>query len=143
MIVRHIIFVILMLWVIYQDFKDMTIPDAVHVGLLTNAFLFNVLTDEMPVRTACYGFLIGGVFLMILFLFGGMGLGDVKLMAALGTWFGLAIINVILLSFIVGLIFALAFYIKTKNRKAQVPFGPSIATAAMIIWFSGISLIGI
>lgn len=142
MLIRNIIFVLLLLWAIWQDFKDMTIPDTVHVGLLTNAFLFNVLTGEMSVKAACWGFIIGGGSLLLFFFFGGMGFGDVKLMAALGTWFGLATINVLLLSFIVGLFFALAYFIKKKDRKAQIPFGPSIATAAMIVWFTGITFIG-
>lgn len=140
---RDIIFVLLMIWVIYQDFKDMIIPDTVHVGLLTNAFLFNILSGQMSIKTACIGFIMGGILLFILSCTGKMGFGDVKLMASLGAIMGYAIIDVFFLSFIIGLVFAIAYYVKLKNWEAQIPFGPSIAIAAMIVWFTGISITGI
>ncbi len=69
----------------------------------------------------------------------GMGMGDLKLIAALGLVFGWPdIIMIAALSFIVGSIFSLpALVFRKKHLKSFIPFGPFIATAAAIVFFFG------
>ena len=66
-----------------------------------------------------------------------MGLGDVKLMGALGLYFGLiptCIISV--LSFLIGAIISIMIMIAKKNRKdGYIPFGPFIVLATIITIF--------
>jgi prepilin peptidase CpaA len=58
---------------------------------------------------AAVGFLAGGGVVFLMFVLGGMGGGDVKLMAALGAWLGPAgVINVFLVAAIFGLIVVLS-----------------------------------
>lgn len=66
-----------------------------------------------------------------------MGLGDVKLMGALGLYFGLAnIIVVALLSFLIGAILSIFLLItKIKKTDEYIPFGPFIAIGAFITIF--------
>ena len=62
-----------------------------------------------------------------------MGLGDVKLMGALGLYFGLAnIIIISLVSFLVGAILSI-FLLVTKIKKTDeyIPFGPFIVISAI------------
>lgn len=66
-----------------------------------------------------------------------MGLGDVKLMGALGLYFGLANIVIIsLVSFLVGAILSIFLLItKIKKTDEYIPFGPFIVIGAFISIF--------
>ena len=68
-----------------------------------------------------------------------MGFGDAKLMAAIGTFFGLKSIPLILFfSSITALIIVLPSLInKTRNLKAEIPFGPYILISAIFYYFYG------
>ena len=85
----------------------------------------------------------GGIFLLIA-LFSllvyrkvGMGMGDVKLMAVLGLFFGFAnIVQVFVFSFFIGAIISI-FLLITKIKKSDdyIPFGPFIVIASFITMF--------
>ena len=66
-----------------------------------------------------------------------MGMGDVKLMGALGLYFGrfdIAIISV--LSFLIAAIICVGIVLAKKNRKdGYIPFGPFIVMATIIAIF--------
>ena len=66
----------------------------------------------------------------------GMGLGDAKLLAAIGFWFGWASIPFVLFfSSAIALISALPSLIKkTKNLSSQIPFGPYIILATVLFF---------
>ena len=58
----------------------------------------------------------------------GMGLGDAKLLSAIGFWFGwISIPFILFFSSFVALIFAVPGLLnKSKNMSSQIPFGPYI-----------------
>ena len=64
----------------------------------------------------------------------GMGLGDAKLMAVVGFWFGwLSIPFTIFISSTVALVLVIPSLIKkTRNMSAQIPFGPYIIIGCII-----------
>ena len=66
-----------------------------------------------------------------------MGFGDVKLMGALGLYFGLSnIIAVTLLSFLIGALLSIILLAtKIKKMDEYIPFGPFIVMAALICIF--------
>ena len=82
----------------------------------------------------------GGIFLLITVIGGifygkeAMGFGDVKLMGALGLFFGLSNIVVItLVSFLIGAILSIVLLItKIKKSDEYIPFGPFIVVATFI-----------
>jgi prepilin peptidase CpaA len=88
------------------------------------------------------GFALGAVIYGFLSLIGGMGMGDVKLVAAIGAWIGpeqLAI--ALLLTAMAGGLMALGFAIVGgfkgevwKSRK--IPYAPAIAIGTMFSFFS-------
>jgi len=91
------------------------------------------------------GALFGGLLFLVLFLITrgrGMGMGDVKLAAALGFAFGWPdIVLISALSFIIGSVFGLAGIILGKQRmKSMVPFGPFFAAACVIVFFFGFQI---
>ena len=66
-----------------------------------------------------------------------MGLGDVKLMGALGLYFGwVNIIIVSVVSFLVGAILSIGLLItRIKKSDEYIPFGPFIAIGAFVTIF--------
>lgn len=80
----------------------------------------------------------GGIFWIIaLATRGNMGGGDIKLMAALGLWFGLkGNAMIFLLAFVIGSVISLIIIrVKHANGKTKVPFGPFIILASFITLF--------
>ena len=72
-----------------------------------------------------------------------MGFGDVKLMGALGLYFGLTnIIIIALISFLIGAISSI-FLLVTKIKKTDeyIPFGPFIAVIVFVVIFVPYSII--
>ena len=93
------------------------------------------------------GLAIGLIFFLVIVLVSlgkGMGMGDVKLIAALGLLFGWPDIAAIMaLSFIIGGIFAAGYLLVGKKKMSdQLPFGPFIILAATILFFWGAGLAG-
>lgn len=68
-----------------------------------------------------------------------MGGGDIKMAALIGFFLGPYVFLVLGLSFVVGAFVTvpMLFIGKIKSRKQQVPFGPFIAVATLIVMFFG------
>ena len=64
----------------------------------------------------------------------GMGLGDAKLMAVVGFWFGwISIPFTIFISSVVALVLVIPSLLKkTRNMSAQIPFGPYIVIGCIL-----------
>ena len=87
------------------------------------------------------GMIVGsGIFLLITLIGGliagkeAMGFGDVKLMGALGIYFGLSnTIVIIIMSFLIGAVLSILLLItKIKKTNEYIPFGPFIVIATFI-----------
>lgn len=134
---NYIVLIGTSIWIMYSDFKEQIIPDSANLLLLVYGFFISY-----PDLLASFKGVVAGLVLMLLVsLIGPIGGGDVKLMAVLGAWFGLQIIDVFLLSYIIGLGFAIVYYLKYRSFKQEIPFGPSIMLAAIVIYTTNISLI--
>jgi leader peptidase (prepilin peptidase)/N-methyltransferase len=73
----------------------------------------------------------------------GMGHGDFKLMAALGAWCGLkALLPILLIASLVGAILGgLWLWWRGSDRATPIPFGPFLAVAGAIQFFSGLGVV--
>lgn len=118
----------------FIDAQTQLLPDQLTLTLLWLGLLLNINAMFAPLPSAVLGAVVGYMSLWVLYqafkLFTGkegMGYGDFKLFAALGAWFGLTMLPlIILVSSLVGIVFALA------NRLGwgkQTPFGPYLALA--------------
>lgn len=135
----------------FVDLDIMEIPDIFVVSLLLvsvlhkalNCFIYNI---EFGFLDSLLGFLVSGIlFLLIITVSkGGMGGGDMTLIAALGFILGLKKIAVtILLSFLYGSIISIFLLAsKLKTRKDPIPFGPFIVLGffTSLFWGDGIIL---
>lgn len=129
------------------DYKFQIIPNRLNltmfeVGLLL-AFIYGTENINIGIDMLL-GMVVGaGIFLVITLLGGliagkeAMGFGDVKLMGALGLYFGVSgIIYISLIAFLLGAIISV-FLLATKKKKSDeyIPFGPFIVIAALIVTF--------
>ena len=113
-----------------------------EIGLIFT-FLYGLSNVAISINMIL-GLIAGsGIFLLITLLGGfaygkeAMGLGDVKLMGALGLFFGLSnIIVIALVSFLVGAIISIILLVtKRKSATEYIPFGPFIVSAAFVSIF--------
>ena len=126
------------------DYKLQIIPNRLNMTmfeigiiLMFSAGIFNAnIAIDMFL-----GMLTGaGIFLLITLIGGliagkeAMGFGDVKLMGALGIFFGFSnIITITLMSFLIGAVLSiLLLATKIKKTDEYIPFGPFIVIAAFI-----------
>lgn len=115
------------------DLQYELMPDSAHIIILLASLLLFLASDHVSLNSRFIGMLIGGGFMWILYLLGGMGGGDVKLMAAAGFWLGTPYI---IFGLMVG-IFCAAFVglfliiLKKKTRKDRIAFGPYLALGIM------------
>jgi len=115
-----------------------------YPSIIFGFFLWGIFSGMDGLIVSMIGFAIAfGVFLII-FLFGGFGAGDVKYAAAIGAIMGYPmIINWVVISAIVGGIFALALLIRFRLKKAErfemkeslfIPYGPPMTLAVFITY---------
>ncbi|KAB3527590.1 prepilin peptidase [Alkaliphilus serpentinus] len=130
------------------DYYHQIIPDGLNIFIFVLAMIFigskNLATHSFPLSNFLGLLVAGGFFLLIAVLTNGaMGGGDIKLMAALGFWFGLMeVILIIFLSFIIGgILSSMLVLLRMKGRKDYIPFGPFIVIATTIVTFFGKELL--
>ncbi|MEK4325892.1 prepilin peptidase [Paenibacillus sp. FSL R7-0312] len=126
-----------------SDLKFMRIPNKVLLFFLPLLSIAVLLFPETSLGSHLLGAASGGGILLLLALFGGMGMGDVKLMALLGLVLGfpnviLAFLIACLLGTMVGGTLLLTGRIQ---RKQHIPFGPWLAAGALLAFSYGPHLI--
>lgn len=129
------------------DFKEQIIPNRLvltifEIGLLFTFFEGIFSQSGMTLAlNRIEGMIAGGAIFLFITLLGGlisgkeaMGMGDVKLMGALGLFFGFrSIINISIISFFIGAIAIIILLIlKKKKPNEYIPFGPFIVISALI-----------
>ena len=146
-LIKYLILAPILLSVLVIDYKKLIIPNRLNLTMfeigIVIAFLYGfsniAITIDMLLGMVA-GITIFSVITLIGSLFygkGAMGLGDIKLMGALGLYFGLANITTIsIVAFLIGAILAVILLAtKKKSSKEYMPFGPSIVIAAFISIF--------
>ena len=130
--------------IFFIDLKHFIIPNSITFSMMALGFIKSFDPNLNSIFPNYINSLIGGLFgygviFSIIFFYKqirkkeGMGLGDAKLLAVIGFWFGwIAIPFVLFLSSIFALVFVIPDLIK-KNKKmtSQIPFGPYIILATI------------
>jgi leader peptidase (prepilin peptidase)/N-methyltransferase len=140
-----------MIVITFIDLDFQIIPDAITlpgivVGLVGASF---ILPDPFVVSTVGFknsiaGLLLGGglFFLIAVLSRGGMGGGDIKMMAMVGSFMGWkAVLMTTFLGSLAGSIVGIFLMLfKGKGRKTKIPFGPFLALGVVITLFFGGSI---
>lgn len=129
------------------DYKIQIIPNRLNLTIFEVGLIFLFIFGLQNLNIAkdmFFGMFVGGGIFLLITLIGGliagkeaMGLGDVKLMGALGLFFGVVdIIIISVLSFLIGAIISIFIIATKKNREdGYIPFGPFIVIATFITIF--------
>lgn len=139
------LFISLLIIITVSDIAYMLIPNKILLFFLPLIALGRILSPLEPWWDSLLGAAIGfGILLLIAVVSkGGMGGGDIKLFFIIGLVLGT--INTLLTLFlaaVIGMIVGLIILKRqNKGRKTPIPFGPSIALAAIIVYFFGDSML--
>ncbi len=139
------ILALIFLIIFFIDLKHYIIPNVLTFPLMILGFIKSFDPNLNSIFPNYINSLIGGVFgyiiiWSIIFFYKqvknkeGMGLGDAKLLAVIGFWFGwIAIPFVIFSSSIVALISVVPSLLnKTRKFSSQIPFGPYIVFGCIL-----------
>ena len=139
------ILALIFLIIFFIDLKYYIIPNVLTFPLMFLGFIKSFDPNLNSIFPNYINSLIGGVFgyiiiWSIIFFYkqvknkDGMGLGDAKLLAVIGFWFGwIAIPFVIFSSSIVALISVVPSLLnKTRKFSSQIPFGPYIVIGCIL-----------
>lgn len=131
----------------FVDIKAQIIPNETNfIGFLVGIILtYYYITQDYTIGiNKILGMIAGGGIFLLIALISyliykkvGMGMGDVKLMAMLGLFFGLEnTIQIFVFSFLIGAIISIFLLIaKIKKSDDYIPFGPFIVAATFITMF--------
>ncbi len=92
------------------DVRERRIPNSICVALLIAGVIFRLATGGLVGLSECgAGFAVGFGIMFLLYAFGSGGAGDVKFLAAVGSWLGpYHVFMVFILSAILLLLFSIA-----------------------------------
>jgi leader peptidase (prepilin peptidase)/N-methyltransferase len=142
-------FVLALLSLTFVDLDTQLLPDEITLPLLWLGLLFNLNGGFTDIQSAVIGAVAGYLILWsVYWLFKlitgkeGMGYGDFKMLAAIGAWFGWAMLPaVILLSSVAGSIIGICLIVfAKKGRNTAIPFGPYLALGGIAALFWGTQL---
>ena len=143
-LIKYMILAPMLLSVFVIDYKYQIIPNRLNLTIFEIGLImtfFYGLSDVAISINMFLGMLAGGGIFLLITLLGGlfygkeaMGFGDVKLMGALGLYFGLSnIIVITMLSFLIGAILSIILLIlRIKKSNEYIPFGPFIVIGTFI-----------
>ena len=143
-LIKFLILTPMLLSAFIIDYRLQIIPNRLNLTIfeigIIFAFLYGLSNVAITINMLLGMLAGGGIFLLITLLGGlfygkeAMRFGDVKLMGALGLYFGLSnIVIITLVSFLIGAILSIILLVtRIKKTDEYIPFGPFIVIATFI-----------
>lgn len=143
-LIQYMILVPMLISAFVIDYKLQIIPNRLNLSIfeigIIFVFIYGLSNIAISINMILGMFAGAGIFLIITLLGGifygkeAMGFGDVKLMGALGLYFGLSnIIVITLVAFLIGAILSIILLVsKIRKSNEYIPFGPFIVIATFI-----------
>lgn len=141
---------------VYTEITAHRIPNAITLPALLLGVVIGLLPGGLPLANAIVGFLIGFGTFFVVYMFGGMGGGDVKLMGVVGILLGYPlVIPALIYTGFIGAVMAVVMLIwkrpakpKTTDENSEeadeeedapmtIPYGVAIALGAILALMSG------
>lgn len=125
----------------FIDLDTHLLPDNITLPLVWFGILFNLITQSIPLEESVIGATAGYLSLWsIYWVFKlttgkeGMGYGDFKLLAAIGSFLGWkALLIVIMFSSSLGALISLSLVLFGKSKRGEhIPFGPYLSVSGVI-----------
>ena len=131
--------------IFFIDLKHFIIPNSITFPMMALGFIKSFDPNLNSIFPNYINSLIGGIFgygiiWLIIFFYKqirnkeGMGLGDAKLFAVIGFWFGwISLPFIIFLSSVIALISVIPDLLKkSKRMSSKIPFGPYIIVGTLV-----------
>ncbi|MBU3581130.1 prepilin peptidase [Polynucleobacter sp. AP-Capit-er-40B-B4] len=139
----QIFLILVLLYLAYFDLRTFRLPDIITLPLIFTGLLFNGLSNQgfASFQDSIIGATLGYTGLWLLNSLyralkkqNGIGMGDAKLLAALGAWLGWQPLpGILLMASLTGLIGGVIWlFWNQQNHRAAFPFGPFLAIAGII-----------
>lgn len=140
-----LVFVSMLLAVTLTDLERRIIPNRILAVASLIGVAIVAISDpaSLPERAAAAAGAGGLFFLAALAYPGGMGMGDVKLAAAMGLFLGVEVVPALLVALLAGSVVGVATIVRhgTGARKRAIPFGPFLAIGGVTGLLAGEALI--
>ncbi len=121
------------------DVRTKILPNVITIPGMLAGLIFAALGWSISFKNSLGGIVVGGGILLLISLLsrGGMGMGDVKFLALIGSFLGplATVIALFLASFFGALFGSIYLYITKKDRKTPIPFGPFLMLGALISYW--------
>lgn len=121
------------------DWHHKLLPNALTLPGIGLGVALSLLDGTIPWTDSLLGGLVGGGVLLLLAVLskGGMGIGDVKFLAMIGTFVGVwGVLLVLFAASAVGSVYGLTMlYVTKQDKKTPIPFGPFLALGAALVFF--------
>ena len=138
-----ILLILVLGYLAYIDLRTFRLPDVITLPLIFSGLLVSGLSNQgfVSFQDSAIGATLGYSSLWLLNSLyrlakkqDGIGMGDAKLLAALGAWLGwFALPGILLMASLTGLIGGLIWLRWNKqNHRSAFPFGPFLAIAGII-----------
>lgn len=135
--------ILVLVYLSYIDFRSFRLPDVITLPLIVLGLFFNGFFQIrfVNIESALWGAILGYGALWILNTLyrlikkqDGIGMGDAKLLAALGSWLGWSVLpKLLLIASFAGIIGGLLYLQwRGQNTRSAFPFGPFLAFAGII-----------
>jgi leader peptidase (prepilin peptidase)/N-methyltransferase len=139
----RILLIATLMYLAYIDLRTFRLPDAITFPLILSGLLVNGFSNQglVSLQDSLIGVILGYTSLWLLNLLyrlakkqDGIGMGDAKLLAALGAWLGwYALPGILLIASLSGLLGGFIWLQWNKqNHRSAFPFGPFLAIAGII-----------
>ena len=121
------------------DLDHKLLPNVLTLSGVGLGLVFSLLGWTIPFGQSVLGAAVGFAVIVAIVVIsrGGMGMGDAKLMALIGSFLGWhAVFYVLFWGSVVGSISGIIYlYLTRQDKKTPLPFGPSLAVAAIVLYF--------
>lgn len=145
-LVVALLFVSMLVIITVSDIAYMLIPNKILLPFAIAIAMLRLVSPLTPWWDSFLGAAVGFLVLLLIAIVskGGMGGGDIKLFFVIGLVLGTKLtLFTLFLAALFGSIVGIIYLRRTRQgRKTPVPFGPSIAVAAVISYFYGNALVG-
>ncbi|QSZ28381.1 prepilin peptidase [Aceticella autotrophica] len=143
--ISYIFLSAILITISFIDIEYKIIPNELILTGILGGIVFRLVMYRDGLTDYIIGFLLGAgiLFLISVISGGGMGGGDIKLMALIGLFVGWKLtLTTMFIAVILGAICGIILILlKIKTRKDYIPFGPYIAVAWLISILYGCNII--